>query len=308
MDVSNNLDNLMIARDLINYAQQAQDRRDGKKVDEKTIKEKMEADKVMLSGNVPAAQNDPKIAQQQPEETQIKLADLIAQLKGLEKQQPEQAAVQVQVNFQQTIEREASLSYSVLEKVEGLVRVSKTEAETDRYRFDFTDGSTFKITDKWSNRSTTIWGDPHVDVDDVEGNRDGDFKDMKGSDTQTTMMLQDGTRVTFNARDEGLIESVDIYKGTQHLTGIGQDSRMWSEANGLFSTAVDSKSASSSSVPMGDVVYAGGDGNDWFTSAGQLLWGKTTGPAVTSRPYAVMQFEYHEKITQSLSIEVTKQG
>jgi hypothetical protein len=308
MDVSNNLDNLMIARDLINYAQQAQDRRDGKKVDEKTIKEKMEADKVLLSGNVPAAQNDPKIAQQQPEETQIKLADLIAQLEGLEKQQSEQATMQVQMNFQQTIEREASLSYSVLEKVDGLVRVSKTEAETDRYRFEFTDGSTFKITDKWSNRSTTIWGDPHVDVDDVAGNGDGDFKDMKGSNTQTTMMLQDGTRVTFNARDEGLIESVDIYKGTQHLNGVGQESRMWSEANGLFSTAVDSKSASSSSVPMGDVVYAGGDGNDWFTSAGQLLWGKTTGPAVTSRPYAVMQFEYHEKITQSLSIEVTKQG
>ena len=308
MDVSNNLDNLMIARDLINYAQQAQDRRDGKKVDEKTIKEKMEADKVLLSGHVPAAQNDPEVAQQQPEETQIKLSDLIAQLKGLEKQQSEQASVQVQMSFQQTIEREASYSYSVLEKVDGLVRVSKTVAETDRYRFDFTDGSTFKITDKWSNRSTTIWGDPHVDVDDVAGNYDGDFKDMKGSNTETTMMLQDGTRVTFTARDEGLIDEVDIYKGTQHLNGIGQDSRLWSEAKGLFSTAVDSKTASSSSVPMGDVVYAGGDGNDWFTSAGQLLWGKTTGPAVTSRPYAVMQFEYHEKITQSLSIEVTKQG
>ncbi len=308
MDVSNNLDNLLIARDLIQYAQQAQDRRDGKKVDEKTIKEKMEADKVLLSGNVPAVQNDLKVTQQQPEETQIKLSDLIAQLKSLEKQQSEQGTVQVQMSFQQTIEREASLSYSVLEKVDGLVRVSKTVAETDRYRFDFTDGSTFKITDKWSNRSTTIWGDPHVDVDDVAGNYDGDFKDMKGSNTQTTMMLQDGTRVTFTALDEGLIASVDIYKGTQHLNGIGQDSRLWSEEKGLFSSAVDSKTASSSSVPMGDVVYAGGDGNDWFTSAGQLLWGKTTGPTVTSRPYAVMQFEYHEKITQSLSIEVTKQG
>lgn len=85
-------------------------------------------------------------------------------------------------------------------------------AKSNSYLFKFTDGSTFTILDKWSNKSTTIWGDPHVDVSDVEGASDGDFKDLKTSDEFTTFMLGDGTRVTFKAKDAGIIERVDIFQ------------------------------------------------------------------------------------------------
>ena len=214
----------------------------------------------------------------------------------------------MQVSFKQTVESSTSLSYTALAKVDGLVRRSQTLAETDRYSFDFTDGTNFKITDKWSSRSTTIWGDPHVDVDDGDGAYDGDFKDLKGSNSQTTLMLQDSTRVTFNAADDGLIASVDIFKGSQHLQGIGQASAQWETGDRLFAPKVNSGGATSSSLAMGDVVYAGGDGNDWFTAGGQLLWGKTTGPIVTTRPGAVIQFNYQQKISQQITIQVDKQA
>jgi hypothetical protein len=306
MDTSNNLDQLVIARRLILLAQQAEDRRNGKKVEEKSLKDNMEADQVLLSGNAPVEAVETQPVQPTTDDTTIKLSDLIAQLKELQTQSsPSQ---QVQVSFKQTVEINASFSYTKLEKVNGLVRNSQNEAETDRYRFEFLDGITFKITDKWTNRSTTIWGDPHVDVDDVAGDRDGDFQDLKSSNSQTTFMLQDNTRVTITAKDDGLIEAVDIFKDSQHLTGTGQGSTLWSEENGLFASAVDKNTAKASSLSRGDTVYAGGDGNDWFTSAGQLVWGQTTGPTVTSRPYATMQMEYHEKITQEVQVQVNTQA
>jgi hypothetical protein len=145
-------------------------------------------------------------------------------------------------------------------------------------------------------------------VDDLAGNQDGDFQDLKKSNTQTTMMLQDGTRVTFTALDNGVIEAVDIFKGNQHLGGIGEASKNWKLETGLFATRVDQDGGKSSSLATGDTVYAGGDGNDWFTADGRLLWGKTTGPVITSRPFAVMQFEYRESISSQLSVQVNKQA
>jgi hypothetical protein len=58
----------------------------------------------------------------------------------------------------------------------------------------------------------------------------------------------------------------------------------------------------SSSVPMGDVVYAGGDGNDWFDANKNLIWGKTTGLIVTSRPSSFLQLEYYQKVTQQVTV------
>jgi hypothetical protein len=307
MDTSNDLNQLMIARRLMLDAQQFEVNRKGKRTVKKTLKQKMDQDQALISGNTPAATIGAQKTQMKTDDTQIKLSELIAQLKELSKQQVDIKTSQVQVSVQQVVEREASFRYTVLEKVEGLVRNSQTMAETDRYSFEFSDGVTFKITDKWNNRSTTIWGDPHVDVDDVEGTYNGDFKDLKTSDSHTTFMLLDGTRVSFTARDEGVIERVDIFNGSQHLGGVGQASASWNQESGLFAAEVDANVGMAASLPKGDTVYAGGDGNDWFASSGELLWGKTTAAAVNSRPYSVMQFEYRETITEQISMQVNKQ-
>ena len=322
MTISGNFDQSAIVRRLILYAQRAEDRRKGKKVDEKTLREDMEADSAMISGNAPSGSIQSPKMQSDAQAAQVHLSDLIAQLQTLQNTQaaaagqpaaqpvqaaPTQQAAQVQVNFQQVVETRASLVYTVLDKVAGLQRVSQTQAETDRYRFDFSDGSTFKITDKWSGKSTTIWGDPHVDVSDVEGTYNGDFKDLKASDSQTTMMLLDGTRVTFSAQDSSVIQAVDIFKGSQHLGGTGQGSQTWDPEKGLFAAKVDQNAGLAASLPAGDVVYAGGDGTDWYTAEGKLLWGQTTAPAVTERPYAVMQLDYQQKISEQVTAQVTTQ-
>ncbi|HMZ05969.1 MAG TPA: DUF1521 domain-containing protein, partial [Anaerolineales bacterium] len=176
--------------------------------------------------------------------------------------------------------------------------------ESDRYLFKFADGATFTILDKWTSKSTTVWGDPHVDVDDVQGNSNGDFKDLKASDEFTTFMLSDGTRVTFKARDAGIIEQVDIFKGSQHVRGIGQAAEGYSPESGLFLQTVlqDGKTAAIS-TPPGDTVLSGGDGNDWYDSRGNLVWGKTTGPVVTQRPNATLEFMYRQTVSQSVSVK-----
>jgi hypothetical protein len=303
MEINDGLSDLMIARRLIQHAQRTEDKRNGKKVSEKTIREEMEEDQLLLSGGVPADDTYAPASDQPVDDTQIRLAELFSRGKAASENAQESSTQMVQVEYKQVIERSASVRYQALERVDGLVRRSQTLAETDRYRFDFIDASTFKITDKWANRSTTIWGDPHVDVDDVEGNYNGDFQDLKASDMHTTFMLQDGTQVTFTAKDNGIIEAVDIFKGNQHLRGIGAASSQWNEKNAQFATAVQ-EGNSSSITPKGDIVYAGGDGNDWFASSGKLLWGKTTGPAVNSRPLATLQLEYRENISQQLNMTV----
>lgn len=307
MRALNNLENLVITRRLMIHAQRAEDRRKGKVVKETSIEADMQEDSLLLSGNLPGGGGNGNPVVQKAQMAQTAPPATAVAPKEAIPQPVVNRGLQFQVRVEQTVEREASFSYSVLKKVDGLVRNSQNEAETDRYRFEFTDGINFTITDKWSKRSTTVWGDPHVDVDDVEGNRDGEFSDLTTSNLQTSLMLQDGTRVTFTAPDSGVIEEVDIIKGNQHLGGIGAGSKQWNPESGLFAPKVDYGVDRSSSVPIGDVVYAGGDGNDWFSSGGQLLWGKTTGPVVSSRPYAVMHLEYSEKISQQINVQFNKQ-
>lgn len=47
----------------------------------------------------------------------------------------------------------------------------------------------------------------------------------------------------------------------------------------------------------------GGDGNDWFDANNNLIWGKTTGPVVTNRPSATLEFYYKQTVSQSISIQ-----
>jgi hypothetical protein len=314
--------NLMIARRLMLATDQLQLYRNGKKVEAKNLKEALDEDAVILSTGsttpTPAAKAQ---SNQTVQDQSVRLSDLTRQMDELKtgsaqtagsppnvaSTDPEQVRQSELTIQRQTVELTIDLHYTPNTPVNGLVKRDAHLAETDRYLLNFKDGTTFTIIDKWANRSTTIWGDPHVDVSDVEGENNGDFQDLKGSDSQTTMMLADGTRVTFTAKDSAVIEAVDIFKDGSHLHGVGMASKDWDGGNNaLFnsSVATDGKGAS---VPAGDVVYAGGDGNDWFTSSGKLVWGQTTGSSVITRPSGYLEVYAQQTASiQTASIKVNE--
>lgn len=302
--IDNTITDIHMAYRLMLHSKVAEAKLKGDRSAEKAATSDLEKDDARISEAGKNAQSSGAAPVGRPIETNvdISLADLFKKIYG-PKELPQQSAQSKVIEFIQTIETETSLNYYNLEKVDGLVVKNKNLAETDRYRFEFSNGSTLKISDKWSNKSTTIWGDPHVDTSDQEGEQNGDFKDLKGSDRYTTFMLLDSTRLTFTARDSGIIEQVDIFNGSQHLAGIGSGSKNWDEKSGLFAESVTNDGLSvSSSMPVGDTVYAGGDGNDWYDAAQSLVWGKTTGSVVTSRPSNYVEFTYNQRITQQVSI------
>lgn len=303
----NDISNMMIARRLMIFSQEVEARRNGKHVHEKTALDYYEEDQAFISDSASAANKQNPTPQPPVENLNINLSDLnknVQEIIAVQKQatQPVQEAFKLEAS--QSVEVTLELRYRSNAPVDGLIVHDQNFAESDRYLFNFKDGTTFTILDKWTNKSTTVWGDPHVDVDDVDGESNGDFKDLKSSDDFTTFMLKDGTRLTFNAKDSGIIERVDIFKGSQHVKGLGQASKEFSTETGLFSKNVlaDGSSAANSTL-LGDVVYAGGDGNDWFDANDKLIWGKTTGPVVTQRPPAVLEFSYRQTVTQSISIQ-----
>jgi hypothetical protein len=303
--VSSDISNLMTVRRLLEMEEDAKARRSGKKVEEKSALDYMEEDQALISSSAVDAQKQSALSQPQIENINVNLADLQSAVKqAADLPRNNQAIAGVVAQESLSVEIEMELRYQSNAPIDGLIVHDKNYAESDRYLFKFADGATFTILDKWTSKSTTIWGDPHVDVDDVEGTSDGDFKDLKSSEDVTTFMLGDGTRVTFKAKDAGIIEQVDIFKGSQHVIGIGQAAKDFSPENGLFSTTVLKDGASSASAtPLGDVVSAGGDGNDWFDVNNKLIWGKTTGPVVTNRPPATLEFFYKQTVSQSVSIQ-----
>jgi hypothetical protein len=282
-------------------------RRRGKHVDEKSALDYFEEDQVLISGSAPSDANPDAGPLPPIENIDIKLSDLHGKLQDLQNANTPKADIPeagFTVTASQSVEIKLELRYRSNTPLDGLVVHDQNYAESDRYLFKFADGSTFTILDKWTNKSTTIWGDPQVDVSDVGGNSDGDFKDLKASDDFTTFMLMDGTRVTFKAKDAGFIEQVDIFKGAQHVKGIGSDSKEFSPETGLFSTQVQNNEAFvANQTPIGDLIFAGGDGNDWFDAGNKLIWGKTTGPIVTQRPLATLEFYYRQTVSQSISVQ-----
>ncbi len=302
--IESNLTDIRMAYHLMLHSRIVAARQKGDKTAEKAASSDLEKDDAQISAAGKTAQTTGVTSTVGPPDinVDIRLDDLYKKIYG-PKEQPQLSAQAQVIEFFEKVESETSLKYYNLEKVNGLVVRNKNLAETDRYHFEFSDGLTLKITDKWSNKSTTIWGDPHVDTSDQEGDQNGDFKDLSGSDRYTTFMLSDNTRITFTARDSGIIEQVDIFNGNQHLTGIGAGSTSWDDQNGLFAQSVENDAFSAlSSVPVGDTVYAGGDGNDWFDAARNLIWGKTTGAIVTSRPSSYIEFTYNQRVTQQVSI------
>ena len=303
---------LVATRRMMLLAEQAALRRKNPYAETKNLKEIIDnEDQLMLGQKSGSGKIDFSASKKAAEQdiAEVHLRELISRLKSHDKEigsDTKATMVAVAKAVSLSIKTDVKLSYRAMALVDGLVKLSQTVAETDRYTMEFKDGSTFKITDKWSGRATTIWGDPHVDTDDQEGDRNGEFSDLKGSDSHTTLLLQDGTRVTFTARDNAVIENVDIYKDGQHLKGVGMASQEYSDENRLFSG--DVQEASPASTPLGDVVKAGGDGNDWFDVSGQMVWGQTTGPAVSSRPAAALELEYSQEVTQTTAVAVERQG
>jgi hypothetical protein len=301
------MSNLIVARRLMEIEKNAEARRGGKHVDEKSALEYFEEDQSFISDSALAANDQPSNPPPPIENTNVKLSDLPGLVKNgriVNSALEDNSVEGFTVTSSQSIEIKLELRYRSNTPLEGLVVHDQNYAESDRYLFKFADGSTFTILDKWTNKSTTIWGDPHVDVDDVAGNNNGDFKDLRSSDDLTTFMLQDGTRVTFKAKDAGIIEQVDIFKGSQHVKGVGAAAREFSAESGLFFKKVlDDGKSSAGNTPVGDVVYAGGDGNDWFDAGNKLVWGKTTGAVITQRPPAVLELYYKQTISQALSVQ-----
>jgi hypothetical protein len=295
IDSNGSLWGALVARRLMLHAEEDVARRKGKNVKSKSAKELMDEEQALIGGTSSSTESKSRPA---TDDTRINLADLSQRLKS----QANTNTSQIELNYTQKT-TEVTINYKYWAPVEGLVVHDAHSAETDRYEFNFQDGMTFKITDKWSNKSTTIFGDPHVMTSDQGDGRNGEFSDLKQSDLYTTLMLEDGTRVTFTAQDNGLIQKVDIFKGNQHLQGTGQGSSDWKPETGLFAPQVQNDSATAkSSLSMGDVVYAGGDGNDWFNSSGQLIWGKTTGPRPLARPYASLEIQVKQTTVQVSAI------
>jgi hypothetical protein len=269
---------------------------------------KMEKDSLDLSEGVKVRKAaDPAAKTGSDDNINIRIADLIKKLQALRDSSASGGAgtQAIEIDFQQEVHTDISVSLEIYEPVEGLVVRSRNLAETDLYKFEFIDGATFRITDKSTGKSTTIWGDPHIDTSDEPGAHNGDFKDLTASNTHTTFILRDNTRVTFTARDEGLIAKVDIFKGDQHLSGIGAEHVDFDPQTGLFAAEVDESASSHlSSVPVGDVVYAGGDGNDWYNAARQLVWGKTSGPLAGERPDFLYQYYFNQTISRQVSVNM----
>ena len=294
---SNDISNLTAVRRLLEIAKNEEARRSGKKVKEKSALDYMREDQALISDAAVDAQNEAL----RIENVDINLADL-KQTQTAAHHPP--AETGLTIDESQRIEIELELRYRSNAPLEGLVVHDQNYAESDRYLFKFTDGITFTILDKWTSKSTTVWGDPHVDVNDVAGNNNGDFQDLKASNDFTTFMLSDGTRLTFKAKDAGVIEQVDIFKGSQHIKGTGQAAEKFTPETGLFFNKVLNDGAiAAGGTPLGDVVRAGGDGNDWFDSSNKLVWGKTTGPIVTQRPPATLEFYYKQTVSHTVSTQ-----
>jgi hypothetical protein len=295
---------LIAAWRLINISQQQAERAKDKNAKIKSFKDTIEEERALF--DVYRSAGTQSTGNQDIDNFNIKLSDLIGQLQSIDSSyggsassstssSAQSSSQQVTVSYERR-ETEISVNYRSLPRVDGLVVRNKHLAETDRYAFEFLDGATFRITDKWSGKSTTIWGDPHVDTSDEEGNSNGEFSDLKSSDSYTTLKLEDGTQVTFTAKDNGVIEAVDIYKSSQHLSGYGLAYTDLALASSLFAAQVDTGISQSNRTPLGDVVFAGGDGNDWFNSAGQLIWGQTTGPRITSRPSSLLEISIRQSV------------
>lgn len=154
----------------------------------------------------------------------------------------------------------------------GLNLLAPNIVDTGQYLIGFKNEMSVEIYEKFSRLSTVVWGDPHVDLSDVEGPANGEFSDLKKSDFLTVFSLQDGTKILFTAPDVGLIQSVDILKNGQRMHAVGVGGNAGSAAVAVFSRLKNMDDIQPL-LQQADWVMAGGDGNDWYGPDGKLVWG-----------------------------------
>jgi hypothetical protein len=195
---------------------------------------------------------------------------------------------------------EIEMTFSSAQRVDGLLVHNNNQAESDRYLFNFTNGTEFIIIDKWTKCATRIWGDPFINLDDIEGDQNDKFSEEKINISHNTFMLMDGTHVTFIARDNGIIQTIEIVSGSHHIHGSGQAAENWSTSP-MFNTNVLSDGITSEiDIPLGDTVFAGGNGNDWYSASGKLLWSCTTSPFINKPPSPKLELMMKQVMTESL--------
>jgi len=321
---SDSIQDLVSAQRVMSIMQELDKKRKNPNAATKNLKQiKEEQDQLILSGN---ARLGKKNGQSAVENFNIQLSDIKKYLENLQSQTQQNQAAQppvtnqtpsaqgnqtlMNVEAQIEVEQRTEMTYSITalgdSNQASLSLIDKKQAETERYSFDFLSSISFRITDKETMKSTTIWGDPHVDTDDESGELNGEFSDLKASNEYTTFLLLDGTRVTFTAKDNAVIERVDIIVGKQHLSGIGAASKDFSEHDGYFESSVGNDgNLQTSLVPIGDLVLAGGDGNDWYDYRGRLVWGESSGP-MASRSGGFkgvdIQVSYTQKIIRKATL------
>ncbi len=188
-------------------------------------------------------------------------------------------------------------SYSKDLDDQGLIKLDDKNIDTGRYLISMESASSVKIFDKFTKLSTTIWGDPHVNLSDKEGNLNGEFSDLKKSTILTSLKLLDKTTVVIKAPDTGQIEEVDVFKGNSHVKAVGigkffkklasfekmlgedqwrqrlPELKRLMEPIGLFGEIDNRVDGLKGLLAKSDVVKAGGDGNDWYDENGKLIWG-----------------------------------
>ncbi|MHB8089768.1 MAG: hypothetical protein ACYDH2_16120, partial [Anaerolineaceae bacterium] len=141
--IERNITDIRMAYRLMLHSKISEARQKGDKTAEKAASSDLEKDDVLISEAAKSAQSGNVSAPGSVGDLNIniRLADLYKKIYG-PKEQPQQTPQALVIEFFQQIETEASLTYANLEYVDGLVVKNANLAETDRYRFDFSDGST----------------------------------------------------------------------------------------------------------------------------------------------------------------------
>jgi len=216
---------------------------------------------------------------------------------------PVHSAVNGNMIFQSlTIEIELTLCVPPI--MDGFFLHDKTQAESDRYAFIFSEsGTDFTILDKWTKCSTRICSNPSANLSHLFEYPGIEKTGLKSPGANATFMLMDGTRVTFNVRDDGAIDCVDLIKGNQHIHGIGQANPGWSPLSGLFYSPIMPDGIDADTIiPRGETLFSGGEGNEWFLASGLLVWGHPSNPGANKLSPFKQEFINNLLNAESLSI------
>ncbi|MCE1255574.1 MAG: hypothetical protein LWX83_18745 [Anaerolineae bacterium] len=279
------IDDLMAAQKIkTNNVIRSNHERENKSAEKETFKNDLD---LLLKITDQTTSSSPGAHVFQIEQESINLSSLLQQLKQIETQHQqrygtysratakEDAQVQnstVLLSQHETVEKE--LIITPPHTIEGLLIRPFNHVETDRYLFELSYPlSELTIIDKWARRSTRVWTDPS-----------SGYSQTEDENLYATFMLMDGSRLTISARAGGnQIVEVDLIKSIQHIhCGHGQPMKLDTTPYRLNIHLTTDGFEADGNIPRGFVLFAGGDGNDWFTVTGKLIWGHNTNASTYS--------------------------